>query len=139
MHTPTARTAVLALVVATVTISCASTAAIRSATAVDHAEGSASDVITASELKHLDPGLSVLEAIEHARPWFLHSRGSVSTVSIDHSPPTESSVLRTLFVGDVKEIRLLRGTSSSGLVSLRPNGTVAVGDVVLVVTAAGRS
>ena len=111
---------------------------IRVASDADRAEGAGSDVITTTELRRLDPALSVMEAVEHARPWFLHPRGSVSMVSIDNSPPTSAAILQRIYVGDVKEIRLLRAAGRSAPVAMRPDGTVAVGDVILVVMANGR-
>jgi hypothetical protein len=74
-----------------------------------------SDVIAAKELERLNQGLSLIDLIAHARPWFLHPRGGVSTVSINGAPPAELAVLRTLTVHDVKEIRLLRPTGKRGL------------------------
>ena len=127
----------LAVLMAAVTTSCA-TAALRAAPDADHAESSSSDVITTADLKRLDRGQSVMDAVEHGWPWFLHSRGSVSMVSIDNSPPAEASVLRTITVDQVREIRLLRASGRSGLAGIRADGSVVVGDVVLVVTARGR-
>jgi hypothetical protein len=92
-----------------------------------------SDVIAAKELERLDQGLSLMDLIAHARPWFLHPRGGVSTVSINGAPPAELAVLRTLSVHDVKEIRLLRPTGKSGPVAMRP-GMISIGDVILVTT-----
>jgi hypothetical protein len=115
-----------------------SPATLRPAADGDRAEGTSSDVITTAELRHLDQGLSVLEVVEHVRPWFLHPRGSNSMVSIDDAPPTTSSVLRGIYVGQVKEIRLLRAAGKSGPLAMWPNGTVGIGSVILVVSATGR-
>ena len=104
----------------------------------DRAQGSSSDVITMAELRQLDPALSVMDAVAHARPWFLHPRGSASMVTIDHSPPTEPSILRTLSVADVKEIRLLRAATGTPPIAIRADGMTSVADVILVITATGR-
>jgi hypothetical protein len=92
--------------------------------------GSSSDLITAAELSRFTSGLTLIEVIEHARPWFLQSRGSNASVSVDGSPPTDSRILRTVPVSTVNEIRLVRG----GATAIRSNGTIAAGDVILVVT-----
>lgn len=125
----------LALMVATITTGCATTSAIQSAR---DAEGASSDVITTAELKRLDPGLSMIEVVEHARPWFLYPRGSTSTVSIDDGPPAELSVLRMIRVGGVREVRLLRAAGKSAPAAIRSNGTVEVGNVILVRTGTSR-
>jgi len=129
--------AVFVLIVVAGTNGCASMSTAHPRLDANRTNGSSGDVITTAELGRLNPGLPVLDAIEHARPWFLHSRGSVSLVSIDYSPPTGPSALRMIPVGEVKEIRFLRA-GWSGLAGIRPDGTVAVGDVVLVVTAKGQ-
>ena len=125
------RKASLALIAAIITEACASTSAMPSAR---DAEGSSSDVITAAELTRLDPGLSMIDVVEHARPWFLHPRGSVSTVSIDGAPPMEPSVLRAISVAQVREVRLLRAAGTSGPATIRPDGGLSVGNVILVLT-----
>jgi len=126
--------ALLTAIVATAPMACASTSTMQSSLAPDRAESSSSDVITTAELRRLDPGLSVMDVVEHARPWFLHRRGSTSTVSVDNGPPTESSVLRAISIAQVKEVRLLCAAGESGPVAIRPDGAVVVGDVILVVT-----
>jgi hypothetical protein len=135
--TSMARKAWLAAIVATFATSCTSASRMGSTVEGNPPVGSSSDVITTSELKRLDPGLSVMDAVEHARPWFLHPRGSVSMVSIDGSPATDASVLQMILAGDVKEVRLLRG-GGSGPAAIRRDGSVVVGDVILVVTRKGR-
>jgi hypothetical protein len=127
-------TTLLGLIAAAVTTSCASTSSVHPAPNADYAEGAGSDVITTAELRRLDQGMAVIDVVEHARPWFLHPRGSVSMVSIDNAPPADPSVLRSMTVGDVREIRLLHTTGRSGPVAIRADGWMAVGDVVLVVT-----
>ena len=126
----TVRRLFLGLTVAILEMGCASTPGGGPAPGGDPTIGAGSDVITTKELRRLDLDLSLMEAIEHARPWFLHPRGSVSTVSIDGLLPTESSVLRTMLVANVREVRLVHG----GPAAILPDGTAAVGDVILVVT-----
>lgn len=109
---------------------CASAGGGWTATDAEPPVGASSDVITSAELSRLDPGLTLTEVIEHSRPWFLHSRGSNSSVSLDGSPPTEATLLRTIPTSQVKEVRLVRG----GATAILPDGTAAMGDVILVVT-----
>jgi len=135
---PIVWTTLLGLIAATLTTSCASTSSVHPAPNANYAEGAGSDVITTAELRRLDQGMAVIDVVEHARPWFLHPRGSVSMVSIDNAPPADQSVLRRMSVGDVKEIRLLKATGRSSPVAIHADGGMAVGDVVLVVTGTGR-
>jgi hypothetical protein len=102
-----------------------------------HLPDAAGGVLTTVELRRLDQALSVMSALEHVRPMFLRSRGSVSTASIDGTPPTELSVLQTIRVADVREIRLVR-RGGSFPAAIRPSGTVVIADVILVVTRKGR-
>jgi len=137
-RTPTVRRTLLTLMVTAASTACASNSAFRSTPEADRAEGPSSDVIASTELQRLSPGLSMMDAVEHARPWFLRPRGSVSTVSIDYSPPADLAVLRTITVGDVREVRLLRAAGRSGPAAIRSDGTVALGDVILVITTSRR-
>jgi hypothetical protein len=112
---------------------CASASGPRSARDADRA-GPGDDVVTTAELRRLDPGSTLLDALERERAEFLHPRGSVPTVSIDGSPPTELSVLQTIRVAEVKEVRLVRRAGRSGPAAIRSDGAVVVGDVILVIT-----
>lgn len=125
-----------ALVLATVAAGCASAPIRRPAAERNPVIGSSSDIIGLPELSRLSPGLSVMDAVEHVRPWFLRPRGSVSTASVDGSPPSDVSVLSLIPVSHVKEVRLLRGDVGAP-VAHRPDGTVVVGDVILVTTRTG--
>ena len=124
----TVRRLFLGLAIATLS-GCASATGGRTPSDGNPTIGASSDVITTKELRRLDPNLPLMEAIEHARPWFLHPRGSVSTVSVNGLSPTESAVLRTMLVDDVQEVRLTHGSPA-----LLADHTVSVGDVILVVT-----
>jgi hypothetical protein len=135
--TPKVWTALFAVVVATCATGCVSTAPLRSAPNGDRAGGSAGEVVTMSELRRLDAGLSLMDALQRVRPEFLHPHGSAPTVSIDGSSSTDVSALRTIRIVDVQEVRLLRGAVSGGLATIRSDGAVVVGDVLRVVTRNG--
>jgi len=100
--------------------------------------GHSTDVVTGDELRRLARGKSLFDALEAVRPRFLHSRGSVSAVSIDGSPPTtDQSVLRSIPVADVKEARFTRGAGRTGVAAIQPDGSIVVGNVVVVATKKG--
>ena len=75
-----------------------------------------------------------MAALQVARPWFLFTRGAAPTVSIDGSPATDLSVLRTISVTDVHEVRLVRANRGGGRAAVLPNGDVIISDVILVLT-----
>jgi hypothetical protein len=75
-----------------------------------------------------------MEALERLRPFMLASRGTTPWVSIDGSPPVEISVLGTIASSQVREVRLLRSSSSVGHVITAPNGDVIVADIIAVTT-----
>jgi hypothetical protein len=63
----------------------------------------------------------------------------VPLVSVDGSAATDVSILHTLSVSDVQEVRLVRGTSGAGRPAVLANGDVVSGaDVIVVVTRRGR-
>jgi len=65
----------------------------------------------------------------------LRSRGaSPPLVSVDGSAPAELSLLRTIQTSTVREVRLLRASSSVGIVGIAPNGDVIASDVIVVTT-----
>ena len=104
----------------------------------DAREASAATVVTATELMRVGQGRSVLNALQYARPSFLTARGGVPLVSVDGSPATDVSILRTLSASDVKEVRLVRGTSGAGRPTVLTNGEVmSGGDVIVVLTRRG--
>ena len=123
----------LTLIVAYLATGCASSSGFHSSSDAEQA-GSSGDVITMAELRQLDPALTLLDAIKRTRPSFLHPRGAVPTVSIDGSSGMELSVLETIRVVDVQEVRLVRGAGRSGPAVIRSDGAVVVGDVILIVT-----
>jgi hypothetical protein len=120
------------------TTACASISSHHSTGDADPDRGHGSDVITGEELRRLTGGTSLFDALEAVRPRFLHSRGSVSAVSIDGSPPTaDQSVLQSIPVADVKEARFIRGAGRSGVASMQPDGSIVVGDLIVVATKKG--
>lgn len=100
----------------------------------DGNRGAPSNVLGSAELSRVAQGLPLLAALEHLRPSFLHARGSVPTASIDGSPPAELSTLGMISVSQVIEVRFLRATSNVGQRAVMPNGDIATGDVILVLT-----
>lgn len=95
---------------------------------------SASTVVTAEELSGIVHQGSLMDALERLRPFMLASRGTTPWVSIDGSPPVEVSILGTIPSSHVREVRLLRSSSSVGHVITAPNGDVIVADVIAVTT-----
>ena len=130
------RSLAFAAMIATLGSGCASNSSRPSTAAADPTARSTGDVITTAELDRLAPGLSAMAAIEHIRPRFLQSRGSVSAASIDGSPPADLSVLRAIPVADIREIRLVRHGNNAPA-RILGDGKVVVGDVILVLTRSG--
>ena len=98
---------------------------------------SASTVVTVQELAGIIRQGSLMEALERLRPFMLISRGTTPWVSVDGAPPAELSLLRTIPVSEVREVRLLRSSSSVGHVIAAPNGDVIVADLIVVTTRLG--
>jgi hypothetical protein len=98
---------------------------------------SGQDVITTSELAIAGDSRTVLAALQRVRPSFLGTRGRVPAVSIDENLVTDISILQTLSVLDVCEIRLQRATSGAGHSVILTSGVVSNGDVLLVRTRQG--
>ncbi len=73
---------------------------------------SASTVVTAKELAGLVRQGSLMDALERLRPFMLASRRTPPRVSVDGSPPAELSLLRMIPASEVREVRLLRASSS---------------------------
>lgn len=95
---------------------------------------SASTVVTSQELAGTIRQGSLMDALERLRPFMLVSRGSTPWVSVDGSPPAELSLLRAIPASAVREVRLLRSSSSVGHVITAPNGDVIVADLIVVTT-----
>lgn len=97
---------------------------------------SASTVVGAAELLKVGQGQTLRTALERTRPWFFTGRGGAPVVSIDDGPAADVSVLNMIPVVDVREVRFQRATTNVGRSIVRPNGDVATGDVILVLTRA---
>ena len=132
-----ARRATIVLAVAGLAAGCA-TGSVQTRRS-DEARGSASAsaVVTAQELGRLMTQGSLMDALERLRPAMLRARGAAPLVSVDGSPPSELSVLRMIPASTVREVRLLRSSSSVGRASIAPNGDVIVVDVIAVTTRQG--
>lgn len=127
------RGSALVIVIATLSMSCASNPA--RASRAPQNSGAANNVLTAAEMIRVAPDQSLWTAIERARPvWLLPGRGSVATASVDGSPLMELSMLRTIPVSHVHEVRLQRGIDNGGRPAVLRNGEVVVGDVIIVLT-----
>jgi hypothetical protein len=95
---------------------------------------SASAVVTAQELGRLMTQGSLMDALVRLRPYMLSARGTKPLVSVDGSPLAELSLLQMIPASTVREVRLLRSSSSVGHATIAPNGDVIVGDVIVVTT-----
>lgn len=73
-------------------------------------------------------------ALERLRPSMLGLSGRPPRVSLDGASPAELSLLRTISVSEVREVRLQRASSSAGHSAIASNGDVVVGDVIVVTT-----
>lgn len=71
------------------------------------------DVATATELARDGTEDSLLAVLRRFRPLFLGSRGSRPLVSVDGLPLTELSVLESIRVSTVSEVRLVRAPSAA--------------------------
>ena len=90
--------------------------------------------VTAAELSRYAGGQSLLEALRRLRPTFLDSRGSHPMVTVDGSAAGDQSILSTIPVSHVFEVRLVKAGSPGSMPIVRPNGDVVVGDLILVLT-----
>jgi len=77
---------------------------------------------------------SLMDALERLRPYMLSSRGTTPSVSIDGAPAVELSLLRTIPVRVVRQVRLQRAASGTGRARITHNGDTVVGDVIVVTT-----
>jgi hypothetical protein len=96
--------------------------------------GDFSTRVTAEELSHYAQGHSLMEALRMLRPRFLSGRGELLMVSVDGAPASDQSILSTIRVSDVLEVRLVKAGSIESRATIRPNGEIVVGDFLLVVT-----
>lgn len=89
--------------------------------------------VTAAELSRNSRDESLLTALRRYRPQFLMSHGAAPMVTIDGSPLAELSLLETLRVSAISEVRLLRASTAVGYAGIR-EGRVVIGDVLYVQT-----
>jgi len=133
-----ARCATSVLAIGVLATGCATHAGVTPSSRAPTTGAAASTVVAAEELARLAPQGSLMDALARVRPSFmLRSRGTTPLVSVDGSHPAELSLLRTIDVSVVREVRLQR--SSSGVVqsAIGPGGQVVVGDVIIVTTWTG--
>ena len=90
--------------------------------------------VTAAELSRYAEGRSLMEALQRLRPGFLTVRGAQPLVSVDGAAAGDQSLLNVIPVAEVFEVRLVKATSLEGRASIRPNGDVITGDILLVLT-----
>ena len=99
-------------------------------------ESSSSQAVSAADLSRDGGNDTVLAALRRVRPEFFRMRGSRSTslaVSIDGGPLTDLSILETMRVSTIEDVRLERDALSVAP-RITTSGDVVVGDVLLVRT-----
>jgi hypothetical protein len=131
------RGATTMLAVVVMTVGCATQRATGSRLARGTDTASSNTVVTADELARLAPQGSLFEALERIRPVMLVARGAVPSVSVDGAPLTDLSILRTIPVSIVREVRLRRLSSNVGHAVISADGQVLLGDVIVVTTSRG--
>ena len=90
--------------------------------------------VTAAELSRYADGQSLMEALRRLRPFFLVGRGSPPAVSVDGGAAVDQSILSTIRASEVFEVRLVKAGSPESRSTVRPNGDVVVGDLIVVRT-----
>jgi len=98
---------------------------------------SSSTVLTAQEITRNVLSGSTLTALKRLRPAWLLPRGGAPGVSVDGGPPTDLSVLDWIQASTIAEVRLERASSNLGIARVAANGTVIIGDVIIVTTRHG--
>ena len=94
-------------------------------------------VVTAPELTRIARQGSLMDSLEWLRPEWLTSRAATPRVSVDGSPPTKLSLLRTIPASTVGEVRLGRSSSSVGHAAIAANGDLIVGNLIVVTSRRG--
>jgi hypothetical protein len=126
------RRATIIIAVVGSTTNCATTAVRPSGQASP--EPSSSQAVSAAELSRDGQNDTVLAALRRVRPGFFMMRGSTSlAVSIDGGSPEDLSILETMRVSTIEDVRLERGATSVAP-RITTSGAVIVGDVLLVRT-----
>ena len=125
------------LLVGAINYGCTTPASRRQSSSVD---APSATVVTADELARVVGSGSILVALERVRPSMLAGRGGASPfVSIDGSPPGDFSLLRSVPVSSVRQVQLVRASSSVARPAVADNGDIVVGDLILVLTRTGRT
>jgi hypothetical protein len=96
-----------------------------------------STVLTAEEITRDVRSGSILTALKRLRPGWLLPRGGTPGVSVDGGPPTDLSVLDLIQASTIAEVRLQRASSNLGVARVAENGSVIIGDVIMVTTRHG--
>ena len=91
-------------------------------------------LISQPELLRVGAGNQLLSAIQRTRPSWLAGRNGLVSVSIDDAPPTDPTVLASVPISQVLDVRLVRATQSVGRSVVTPRGDVVVADLILVRT-----
>lgn len=134
MHQVLNHAAVLAAIV--LNASCATTEARRPVP--DRSRSFIGPVVSAAELSRFGRHDTVLGALRRLRPNFLWSRGSaVVGVSIDGAAVVDLSVLATIQVSAIEDVRLERASTSARFARVTFSGDIVVGDVLIVRTRMG--
>ena len=89
-------------------------------------------VVTRLELERVPQGGNLMAALEQLRPWFFTERAWTVVVMVNGSLLGDISVLRTIPVTDVCEVRLQRTTSEAGRSVI--HGTASRGADLIAVT-----
>jgi hypothetical protein len=99
---------------------------------------SPSDLLTENDIARIVVPGSSLKVLQQLRPAWLLPRGATTPgVSVDGGPNTDLSVLELIQASTVAEVRLERASSHSGGSRVTPNGSVIVGDMIIVTTRRG--
>ena len=91
-------------------------------------------LISQAELLRVAAGDQLLSAIQRTRPSWLAGRNGLVSVSIDDAPPTDPTVLGSVSISQVLDVRLVRATQSVGRPVVTSRGNVVVADLILVRT-----
>lgn len=96
---------------------------------------STNTIVTAGELAYARSEEHLLGALQVLRPWLFTVRASPPLVSVDSLPPGDMSLLRSIPVSTVSEIRLLRRFTVRGRPLIGHSANAAARqDVILVLT-----
>jgi hypothetical protein len=94
-------------------------------------------VLTAQEITRNVLSGSTLNALQRLRPAWLLPRGEAPGVSVDGGAPTDLAVLDMIQASTIAEVRLERASSNLGVARVGANGSVIIGDIIVVTTRHG--